>query len=146
MMAKVFATQDADLANSFANDPDILPFCGFPEGTTHVDVSDRIADPDILFVTDGAGAMICFNQTVDGWEFHSMFRRSCRGRKAISAALAMFDWLVANAGARTLLGTCPTNNLPVRWFCRQLGMTSLGISQDKQLGPIEQFRKELTCL
>ena len=144
--APIFATRDPALANSFANDPDILPWCGFPAGTTSVDVSSRIADPDILFLTDGAGAMICFNQTTRGWEFHSMFRRSCRGRKAIVGALAMFDWLVHNTSARTLLGTCPVENRAVRWFCRQLGMVSTGIHQDGQFGPVELFRKDLICL
>lgn len=142
----VFATRDPVVANSFANDPDILPFCGFPEGTTRVDVSDRIADPDILFVTDGDGAMICFNETSAGWEFHSMFRRSCRGRKAVTAALAMFDWLVANTTARTLLGTCPIENRAVRWFCRALGMRSKGLSVDPHLGTVELFEKDLVCL
>jgi len=142
----VYATRDAALANSFANDPDILPHCGFPEGTRLVDVTDRIVDPDIFFVTDGDSAMICFNRVDDGWEFHSMFRRACRGRKAINAALAMFDWLAATTGARVLHGTCPIENRAVRWFCRQLGMTSLGITQNDQFGPVEHFRKELTCL
>lgn len=144
-MMAVFPTRDAALANSFANDPDILPFCGFPAGTTSIDVSSRIADPDILFVTDGDGAMICFNETPQGWEFHSMFRRSCRGRKAINAALAMFDWLAASAGARVLLGTCPVDNRAVRWFCRMLGMTSLGVADRDGLGAVELFRKELAC-
>lgn len=141
----VFATRDAALANSFANDPDILPYCGFPEGTQSVDVSDRIADPDILFVTDGDGAMICFNETPEGWEFHSMFRRSCRGKSAINAALSMFDWLADAKGARHLIGTCPVDNRAVRWFCRQLGMASSGISESPAFGPVEIFTKELTC-
>jgi hypothetical protein len=145
-MTAVFATRDPILANSFANDPDILPFCGFPEGTTRVDVSDRISDPDILFVTDGNSAMICFNQTVEGWEFHSMFRRTCRGRKAIVAAQAMFAWLVRAVGPVTLLGTCPIENRAVRWFCRQLGMSSTGITTSPQFGRVETFRKDITCL
>ena len=145
-MPTVFATRDPKLANSFANDPDILPFCGFPEGTTHVDVSDRISDSDILFVTDGDAAMICFNQTPEGWEFHSMFRRSCRGGKAIEAASAMFAWLAAKVGAFTLIGVCPIQNRPVRWFCRKLGMASTGVSISDQFGTIETFRKDITCL
>ncbi|WP_426262996.1 hypothetical protein [Sphingomonas sp. PWP1-2] len=144
-MVDVFATRDLDLVNSFANDPDILPFCGFPAGIKRVDMRDRIDNPALLFVTDGSGAMICFDHTAEGWEFHSMFRRSCRGRKSITAALAMFDWLTSATGARVLLGTCPVNNLPVRWFCRQLGMASLGISNSDQFGPVERFRKELAC-
>ncbi|WP_010161393.1 hypothetical protein [Sphingomonas sp. PAMC 26617] len=142
----MFATRDPLLINSFANDPDILPFCGFPAGTAQVDMRSKIANPAIVFVTDGDGAMICFDHTASGWEFHSMFRRSCRGRKAITAALAMFDWLVRATGARFLLGTCPIENQRVRWFCRQLGMTSLGITHSDQFGSVERFRKELVCL
>lgn len=63
-------------------------------------------------MTDGDGAMICFNQTAEGWEFHSMFRRRSRGRKAIEAALAMFDWLARETGDRVLLGIVPSITAP----------------------------------
>jgi hypothetical protein len=112
-------------------------------GAVELPTSD---ETDIVFVTDGDGAMICFNQTPAGWEFHSMFRRSCRGRKAIEAARLMFAWLVGKVGPLTLLGTCPVDNRAVRWFCRALGMSSAGIMANPQFGPVEIFRKELSCL
>ena len=145
-MTAIFATRDAVLANSFANDPDILPWCGYPAGTTHVDVSDKVANPDLVFVTDGIGAMICFERDQGEWQFHSMFRRSCRGRKAIDMALAMFRWLADREGAGRIFGVCPINNRAVTWFCRQLGMVLVGTSQHPTIGSVQIFRKELSCL
>ncbi len=145
-MTAVFATRDLSLANSFANDPDILPWCGYPAGTTHVDVADKVANPDLIFVTDGIGAMICFERERDEWQFHSMFRKSCRGRKAIAAATRMFRWLAINMGAQRIFGVCPIENRAVIWFCRQLGMSLVGETEHPTVGRVQIFERELACL
>lgn len=144
-MITLFATRDATLINGFINDPAVLPLCGFPAGTTWADCSDRVADDDIVFVTDGADAMMGFHRQRNGWEKHNIFRPRCRGRAAIETGAAMLVWAFSILDAAVIVANTPIGNRPARWFNRQIGMRSQGLRTSELFEQVEHFRKDMVC-
>jgi hypothetical protein len=145
-MSSLFASRDPALINRFINDPAVLPYCGFPAGTTWADCTDRIADDDLVFVTDGEAAMMCLQRRAGVWEKHNLFRSGCRGRAAIVVGKAMLDWAWRTLGATVVVASTPSSNRAARWFNRQIGMKSLGVRPSAQFGFVEHFKKDIACL
>jgi hypothetical protein len=136
-------TQDAALVNSFANDPAISEGAGF--GGQVVDCGPRMLDGDLSFLTDGVAAMMALHHNGDPSRLqkHNLFKAGCRGGDAVRMGRAMFAWVGENMGARVVWAQTPIANRKARWFNRQLGMTSRGISASDLLGDVEIFEKEL---
>lgn len=144
-MIALAQTRDAALVNSFINDPAVFPHCGFPAGIAWADCSSRIGDDDLVFVTDGGAAMMCFQRRRDGWEKHNLFRAGCRGRAAINVGTVMLDWASEALPTSFVLANTPITNRAARWFNRQIGMMSLGCGVCPLTGPVERFKKDMTC-
>lgn len=60
------------------------------------------------------------------------------GRKALSLARDMMNWMIENQGAKAFTGITPADNKAARWFNRNLGFTSFGLV-DTERGPHEMF-------
>ncbi len=135
-------THDAVLVNSFANDPEISRAAGF--GGREVDCGPRMLDGDLVFLTDGADAMMALHHDGDPatLQKHNLFKAGCRGGAAIRMGRAMLEWVAINLGARTVWAQTPVANRKARWFNRQIGMTSRGVVASDLLGDVEIFEKE----
>lgn len=135
-------THDAVLVNSFANDAAINEGAGF--GGQRVDCAPRMLHGDLVFLTDGADAMMALHHDGDPTRLqkHNLFKAGCRGAAAIRMGRAMLEWAASNLGARTVWAQTPVANRKARWFNRQIGMTSRGVIASDLLGDVEIFEKE----
>jgi hypothetical protein len=135
-------THDAVLVNSFANDPSVSEGAGF-DGQ-RVDCGPRMLDGDLSFLTDGVAAMMALHHDGDPTllQKHNLFKTACRGGDAIRMGRAMFVWVAENMGARVVWAQTPIANRKARWFNRQIGMVSRGVTASALLGDVEIFEKE----
>lgn len=139
-MSALHISRDAILVNAFVNHPGVLPNCGF--GGARADVTSRINDDDLVFVTDGEAAMIAFHQHDSEWEKHNLFLPSCRGARAIEMGRTIFGWFTEYAQCDLITAQTPFQNRAARWFNRQIGMVSKGFRNSDLLGLVERFEME----
>lgn len=136
-------TRDAELVNRFVNDPSVLPYVGFPEGTVRVDIAPLVEKPTTVVITDGRDAMMLLTRTAGNrWEKHNLFRAGCRGRHAITIGKAMLEYAFAVLGAVSVWAQPQVSNRAARWFNRQIGMISQGVGHDPVVGAVEIFERK----
>lgn len=127
-------TFDADLINGIANSP------GVPEllGAESFDFSEALKLDSNIFLTTAGAVAICEWSAPRVYQCHLIFAPSCRGRKALSAAGEMRDFMFDNH-ADMLWGQPPLANVPARKLIRLLGFEHSGYGENPLVGKVEYF-------
>lgn len=116
MIERIF---DAEIMNSLANDPSILPWITIP-GNGRFDMTEMLADRRNYALFAGLGAFFLHNVAPGEHEVHSMFLPEARGEYALNAAREGIDYMFRETDCHTIWGRCPKGNLAVLAFARAL--------------------------
>lgn len=126
---------DALFLNLLAQHPDVAPH------VRHIDVAEiagHLLDQRNIVLREGRGVMVLEWCAPDIYEGHFMAAPPTRGRQAINAAKACFREMFEGYDARMIWGGVAVANKRMRWFARQIGMSSHGV-QSWPGGDIELF-------
>lgn len=116
MFVEIRRETDAELANRIANDADVLPFIS--PSAAPVDVTPAIDTCVVL--TNGEDAMQIYEQKAPRvWEVMTVFRKTCRGKRALETGHAMLDYMTPYADV--IFGCIPDKLPHARWFYRHFG-------------------------
>lgn len=92
-----------------------------------------------VVLSNGEDAVAVFEITAPGiYQSHTMFAKTCRGRKAIDTGREMVDWMFDH-GADVVWGATPRWNRPACWFNRKIGAKVIGGDEQDE---IFEIRKE----
>jgi hypothetical protein len=129
-------TFDTDLVNQIANSP------GVPEllGADSFDFTAALQDRSNIFLHHEGAVAICEWSAPRVYQCHLIFDPSCRGRRAVSAAIAMREFMFANH-ADMLWGQPAIANTAARKLIRMAGFEPAGFGTNPLVGEVEH----LTC-
>jgi hypothetical protein len=83
-----------------------------------------------VLLSNGEDALAAFEFTAPGiYQSHTMFSRTCRGRRAIDTARDMVAWMFEH-GAIAVWGSTPRTNRKACWFNRRIGARELATSDE----------------
>lgn len=119
---------DITLINRIANDDSVRPFIR-PDGQP-MDFSalagKRVTETGVVVLSNGEDALGLFEITAPGiYQVHTLFAKSCRGRRAIETAREMLAWMFSH-GANTVWGSTPRFLRHVAMFNRLVGAKEIG--------------------
>lgn len=120
--------RDPDFINSIANSDDVRPFIR-PDGEA-MDftpmASARANEIGGFILSNGEDAIaVCEATTPDVFQVHTMFAKTCRGRKAINTAREMLTWMFDH-GAQIVWGCTPRRHRAACMFNRLVGGREIG--------------------
>ena len=124
--------RNPDFINSIANSDDVRPFIR-PDGEA-MDFSaiagKRATEIGGVVLSNGEDAVAVFEATTpDVFQVHTMFAKTCRGRKAIDTAREMLAWMFGH-GAQIVWGCTPRSNRAACMFNRLVGASVIGSDED----------------
>ncbi len=128
----------ADFVNRIANSPAVRPFVDYTGQSEPLDFSPavgRSTQTGIVWLSNGEDALAAFPQTGDReYQAHLFFDASCRGKRALSIAREMLDWLKPHADR--VWGLIPLRNRAALWFASALGFARVEETATEAEGPV----------
>ena len=127
-------TFDAELVNRIANSP------GVPEllGAEAFDFTAALQDRSNIFLHHEGAVAICEWSAPRVYQCHLIFAPECRRRRAVNAAIAMRDFMLANH-ADLLWGQPAMSNVAARKLIRLAGFAHAGFGTNPLVGETEHF-------
>jgi hypothetical protein len=115
-------THDVELINRIANSDEVRPFISVDgRQLDFAALADRSTRTGVVALTNGDDAVALFEMTADRtYQSHTLFAKTCRGRKAIDTARAMVAWMFLH-GADVVWGDTPLTNRAAILFNRLIG-------------------------
>ncbi len=131
----ITATRDAALINRIANSEGVREFVAADDRV--MDWAPLVAHPfeetGAVVLTNGEDAIGAFVHTAPSvYQAHTIFAKTCRGRRAIDTARAMLKWM-ADHGATIVWGATPRANRKACLFNRLVGAKVLPTSDATDL-------------
>ncbi len=119
-----------ELVNRIANSPGVRDFVR-PDGLP-IDLTAVVTEPSTrtgcVILSNGEDAVMLFDLTATGvFQAHIAFQHSCRGKRGLSVARDMLDWMFER-GAHVIWCDIPAWHKPAIWFARRVGFKRLPTS------------------
>ncbi len=133
-------TYDAELVNRIANSP------GVPEllGAESFDFTAALQDPSNIFLHHEGAVAICEWSAPRVYQCHLLFDPSCRGGRAVRAAIAMRDFMLDHH-ADMLWGQPALENVAGRKLIRLAGFKNAGFGTFPANYPVQGETEMFTC-
>lgn len=131
--------RNPEILNRIANSDGVREFI-HPDGAEMdlTPLTARITQTGVIPLSNGEDALALFELTAPRiYQSHTMFAKTCRGRRAIDTGREMVRWMFDH-GADIVWGTTPHWNRAAIWFNRQIGAKPIGGDDQEEVYEIRR--------